>query len=53
LAATIDQKNWPKTMDASQDYFSCVIGEIKAPLACVIREVAAVPPKANDLATTA
>jgi hypothetical protein len=51
LAPMIDQKNWPKTMDALQDCFSCVLGEIKAPLAYVIRDVAAVPPKANNLAT--
>jgi hypothetical protein len=45
---TIDPKNWPKTMDALQDYFSSVLGETKAPLAYVIRDVAAVPPEAND-----
>jgi hypothetical protein len=47
-APTIDPKNWPKTMDALQDYFSCVLGETKAPLAYVIRDVAEVPDEAND-----
>jgi hypothetical protein len=41
-APTIDLKNWPKTIDALQDYFTSVLGETKAPLACVIRDVAAV-----------
>jgi len=45
----IDAKNWPKTMDAIQDYFTCVLGETKAPLAYVIREEAAVIPEADDL----
>jgi hypothetical protein len=48
LAPTIDPKNWPKTMDALQDYFSCVLGETKAPLAYVIRDVAAVTAEADD-----
>jgi hypothetical protein len=39
-------------MDALQDHFSCVLGENKAPLACVIPDVAGVPPEADDLATT-
>ena len=50
-APTIDAKNWPKTIDALQDYFSCVLGETKAPLAYVIRDTADVPPKAGDAAT--
>ena len=44
----IDAKNWPKTMDAIQDYFTCVLGETKAPLAYVIREEAAVTAEADD-----
>jgi hypothetical protein len=32
-APTIDSKNWPETLDALQDCFSCVLGETKAPLA--------------------
>ena len=47
-APTIDPKNWPKTIDALQDYFSCILGETKAPLAYVIRDVAAVPAEADD-----
>ena len=47
-APTIDPKNWPKTMEALQDYFSCVLGETKAPLAYIIRDVAAVPAEADD-----
>jgi hypothetical protein len=30
LAPTINQKNWPKTMDALQDHFGCVLGELRA-----------------------
>ena len=47
-APAIDPKNWPKTMDALQDYFSCVLGETKAPLAYIIRDVAAVSDEADD-----
>ena len=47
-APTIDPKNWPKTMDALQDYFCCVLGETKAPLAYIIRDVATVPDEADD-----
>jgi hypothetical protein len=50
-APKIDPKNWPKTMDALQDYFNCILGETKAPLAYVIRDVAAVPDEADDPAT--
>jgi hypothetical protein len=46
-APTIDPKNWPKTMDAIQDYFCCVLGETKAPLAYVIRDAAEVPAEAD------
>jgi hypothetical protein len=48
---TIDNKDWPKTMDSLRDYFTSVLGETKAPLAYVIRENEAVPPEADDLAT--
>ncbi len=44
----IDAKNWPKTMDALQDYFSSDLGETKAPLAHVIRDEAEVAPEADD-----
>jgi hypothetical protein len=37
-------------MDALQGCFGCVLGEIKAPLACVIQDVATVPPEADNLA---
>jgi hypothetical protein len=47
-APTIDSKNWPKTIDALQDYFSSVLGETKAPLAYVIRDVASVTAEADD-----
>jgi hypothetical protein len=47
-APTIDSKNWPKTIDALQDYFSSVLGETKTPLAYVIRDVAAVTAEADD-----
>ena len=45
---TIDPKNWPKTMDALQDYFHCVLGDTKAPLAYVIREADEVTADADD-----
>jgi hypothetical protein len=48
LAPTIDPKNWPKTIDALQDCFSSVLGETKAPLAHVIRDVAAATAEADD-----
>ena len=48
-APTIDPKNWPKTIDAIQDYFSCILGETKAPLAYIIRDDAAVKPEADDI----
>jgi hypothetical protein len=48
-APTIDPKNWPKTMDALEDYFSSVLGETKAPLAYVIRAEAEVTDEADDL----
>ena len=44
----IDAKNWLRSMDAIQDYFTCVLGETKAPLAYVIRDEAAVTAKADD-----
>ena len=44
----IDAKNWPRTMDAIQDYFTCVLGKTKAPLAYVIRDETAVTAKADD-----
>jgi hypothetical protein len=48
----IDNKNWPKTMDSFQDCFGSVLGETKAPLACVICSVicneAIVAPEADD-----
>ena len=44
----IDAKNWPKTTDAIQDYFTCILGETKAPLAYVIRDEAAVTAEADD-----
>jgi hypothetical protein len=44
----IDNKNWPKTMDSFQDHFSSVLGETKAPLACIIRDEAIVGPEADD-----
>jgi hypothetical protein len=47
-APKIDSKNWPKTMDALCDYFSCVLGATKAPLAYVIRDVVEVPPEADN-----
>jgi hypothetical protein len=47
-APKIDAKNWPKTMDAIQDFFTCVLGETKAPLAYVIRDEAAVVAEADD-----
>jgi hypothetical protein len=46
-APTIDPKNWPKAMDALQVYF-CVLGETKAPLAYIIRDIAEVPNEAED-----
>ena len=49
VAPTIDAKNWPKTIDALQDYFSSVLGETKAPLAYVIRDMAEVVPEADDI----
>jgi len=48
---TIDPKNWPKTTDALQDYFCCVLGETKAPLAHVIRDEAKVTHEADNPAT--
>ena len=48
-APTIDPKNWPKTIDAIQDYFSCILGETKAPLAYIIHDDAAVKAEADDL----
>jgi hypothetical protein len=48
LALTIEQKNWPKTMDASQDCFSCALGETEGPLACIIQDVATVPAEAGN-----
>jgi hypothetical protein len=48
-APKIDPKNRPKTMDALEDYFSCILGETKTPLAYVIRDVAEVPDEADDL----
>jgi hypothetical protein len=47
----IDQKNWPKTMDAIQDYFMSVLGESKAPLAYVIRDIAEVQDEHADAPT--
>jgi hypothetical protein len=44
----IDPKNWPKTIDAIQDHFSTLLGETKAPLAYVIRDMAAVPDEVDD-----
>ena len=49
---TIDPpKSWPKTIDSFQDHFSSVLGETKAPLACMICDNATVPPEADDPAT--
>jgi hypothetical protein len=45
----IHNKNWPKTMDSFQDCFSSVLGETKAPLACIVRDEAIVAPEADDL----
>jgi hypothetical protein len=36
LAPVIDQRNWPKMMEASQDCLGCILGETEVLLACVM-----------------
>ena len=45
----INANNWPKTMDTIQNYFTCILGETKAPpLAYAVRDEAAVIAEADD-----
>jgi hypothetical protein len=45
---TLDDKNWPKTFEAINDYFTRVRGEGGLPLRYVIRPLQAVTPEADD-----
>jgi hypothetical protein len=43
----IDLQNWPKMIDAIQDHFTSLLGEMKAPLAYVISNEDAIPDEAD------
>ena len=48
---TISHKDWPKTMEAIEEYLRNYLGETGIPLAYVVRKDEAVPPEADDPAT--
>jgi hypothetical protein len=47
-APTLDEVDWPKNMEALEEYLGGFLGETGIPLAYVVRKDEAVPPAAND-----
>jgi hypothetical protein len=41
---TINEKDWPRTMEATHEFFGSVLGETGVPLAYVVRENVEIPP---------